>query len=129
MMSLWKLRVGVESYYLAQVASGLDEYYTGAGEATGRWAGSGSALLGLTDEVSGEDLRAVLAGNAPGTGLRAHAERQAADVPSAPGARFRPDLCGAQVGVGRLRARRSAPVWGHTARHDAIDDILSYHRR
>jgi hypothetical protein len=35
-MSLWKLRVGVESYYLAQVASGLDEYYTGAGEATGR---------------------------------------------------------------------------------------------
>ena len=34
-MSLWKLRVGVESYYLAQIASGLDEYYTGAGEAPG----------------------------------------------------------------------------------------------
>jgi conjugative relaxase-like TrwC/TraI family protein len=68
-MSLWKLRVGVESYYLAQVASGLDEYYTGAGEATGRWAGSGSSLLGLSDEVTGEDLRAVLAGLAPGTGF------------------------------------------------------------
>lgn len=67
-MSLWKLRVGVESYYLAQVASGLDEYYTGAGEATGRWVGSGSSLLGLSDEVTGEDLRAVLAGLAPGTG-------------------------------------------------------------
>ena len=68
-MSLWKLRVGVESYYLAQVASGLDEYYTGAGEATGRWAGGGSSLLGLIDEVTGEDLRAVLAGLAPGTGF------------------------------------------------------------
>ena len=32
MMSLWKLRVGVEAYYLAQVAAGLDEYYTGGGE-------------------------------------------------------------------------------------------------
>jgi conjugative relaxase-like TrwC/TraI family protein len=68
-MSLWKLRVGVESYYLAQVASGLDEYYTGAGEASGRWAGHGSALLGLVDEVAGDDLRAVLAGLAPGTGF------------------------------------------------------------
>jgi conjugative relaxase-like TrwC/TraI family protein len=68
-MSLWKLRVGVESYYLAQVASGLDEYYTGAGEASGRWAGGGSELLGLVDEVTGDDLRAVLAGLAPATGL------------------------------------------------------------
>jgi conjugative relaxase-like TrwC/TraI family protein len=68
-MSLWKLRVGVESYYLAQVASGLDEYYTGAGEASGRWTGGGSALLGLVDEVAGDDLRAVLAGLAPETGL------------------------------------------------------------
>jgi hypothetical protein len=40
---MWKLRVGVESYYLAQVASGLDEYYTGAGEASGRWAGGGGS--------------------------------------------------------------------------------------
>lgn len=68
-MSLWKLRVGVESYYLAQVASGLDEYYTGAGEAVGRWTGTGAPLLGLHGEVAGDDLRAVLAGLAPGTGL------------------------------------------------------------
>lgn len=69
MMSLWKLRVGVESYYLAQVASGLDEYYTGSGEAPGRWVGSAANLLGLTDAVGAESLRAVLAGLAPGTGL------------------------------------------------------------
>ena len=39
-LSLWKLRVGVEAYYLSQVASGLDDYYTGSGEAVGEWAGS-----------------------------------------------------------------------------------------
>src|SRR5690606_11459980 len=68
-MSLWKLRVGAEAYYLAQIASGLDEYYTGAGEAPGRWVGSGSALLDLAGAVDGDDLRAALAGLAPGTGL------------------------------------------------------------
>lgn len=85
MLSLWKLRVGVESYYLAQVASGLDEYYTGAGEATGRWAGSGSPLLGLVDDVTGEDLRAVLAGLAPGTGLSPNGTRLTAHPRRVPG--------------------------------------------
>ena len=68
-MALWKLRVGVEAYYLSQVASGLDEYYTGAGEAPGSWIGGGVAGLGLSGEVVAADLRAVLAGLAPGTGL------------------------------------------------------------
>src|SRR5690606_22885883 len=66
-MSLWKLRVGAESYYLAQIASGLDEYYTGAGEAPGQWSGTGADLLGLSGQVEGDDLRSVLAGLAPGT--------------------------------------------------------------
>jgi len=35
-LSLWKLRVGAEAYYLAQVASGLDDYYSGGGEAAGQ---------------------------------------------------------------------------------------------
>ena len=68
-LALWKLRVGVEAYYLAQVASGLDEYYTGGGEAPGRWMGGGVAGLGLTGEVAPSDLRAVLAGLSPDTGL------------------------------------------------------------
>ena len=68
-MALWKLRVGVEAYYLSQVASGLDEYYTGAGEAPGSWMGGGVAGLGLIGEVAPADLRAVLAGLAPNTGL------------------------------------------------------------
>ena len=68
-MALWKLRVGVEDYYLSQAASGLDEYYTGAGEAPGSWMGGGVAGVALTGEVAPADLRAVLAGLAPSTGL------------------------------------------------------------
>jgi len=69
MLSLWKLRVGAEAYYLGQVARGLDDYYIGGSETRGRWIGTGANLLNLPDEVTGDDLRAVLAGLAPGTGL------------------------------------------------------------
>jgi conjugative relaxase-like TrwC/TraI family protein len=74
-MSLWKLRVGAEAYYLAQVASGLDDYYSGQGESVGRWVGNAATGLGLDGEVSGEDLRAVLAGLAPGTALTPNGEQ------------------------------------------------------
>jgi len=74
-MSLWKLRVGAEAYYLAQVASGLDDYYSGQGESVGRWVGNAATVLGLDGEVSGEDLRAVLAGLAPGTALTPNGEQ------------------------------------------------------
>ena len=76
MLSLWKLRVGVEAYYLAQVASGLDEYYTGAGEAIGRWTGASSAALGLAGDVVPDDLRAVL--DVPARGLGQHRNAAAA---------------------------------------------------
>ena len=74
-MSLWKLRVGAEAYYLAEVASGLDDYYSGQGESVGRWVGNAATALGLDGEVSGEDLRAVLAGLAPGTALTPNGEQ------------------------------------------------------
>jgi hypothetical protein len=60
MLSLWKLRVGVEAYYLAQISHGLDECYTSTGEANGTWIATGSATLALAGDVTGEDLRAVL---------------------------------------------------------------------
>lgn len=63
-----KLRVGAEAYQLTGVAQSLDDYYSGAGEAAGWWAGLGADRLGLDGEVSGDDLRAVLAGIRPGTG-------------------------------------------------------------
>jgi conjugative relaxase-like TrwC/TraI family protein len=67
-LSLAKLRVGQEAYQLSGVAQSLDDYYTGAGEASGRWAGIGAERLGLAGDVNADDLRAVLAGIQPGTG-------------------------------------------------------------
>ncbi len=67
-LSIAKLRVGQEAYQLSGVAQSLDDYYTGAGEASGQWAGIGAERLGLSGEVAADDLRAVLAGMAPGTG-------------------------------------------------------------
>lgn len=83
MLSIAKLRVGQEAYTLAGVAQSLDDYYTGRGEADGLWIGVGAERLGLDDPVSADDLRAVLAGIAPGTGgltpngetLRTHPRR------------------------------------------------------
>lgn len=82
-LSIAKLRVGQEAYQLSGVAESLDDYYTGVGEAAGRWVGAGAPRLGLTGEVDADDLRAVLAGLAPGTGgltpngetMRAHPRR------------------------------------------------------
>jgi conjugative relaxase-like TrwC/TraI family protein len=68
MLSIAKLRVGQEAYHLSGVAQSLDDYYTGAGESVGQWLGGSAARLGMSGEVSGDDLRAVLAGLAPGTG-------------------------------------------------------------
>ncbi len=67
-LSIAKLRVGQEAYQLSGVAQSLDDYYTGAGEASGQWAGIGAERLGLEGDVTADQLRAVLAGIAPGTG-------------------------------------------------------------
>jgi conjugative relaxase-like TrwC/TraI family protein len=82
-LSIAKLRVGAEAYQLTGVAQSLGDYYSGAGEAAGWWAGRGAEHLGLDGEVGGDDLRAVLAGIRPGTGglspnrepIRPHARR------------------------------------------------------
>jgi conjugative relaxase-like TrwC/TraI family protein len=68
MLSIAKLRVGQEAYHLSGVAQSLDDYYTGAGESVGQWLGGGAARLELSGDVRPGDLRAVLAGLAPGTG-------------------------------------------------------------
>jgi TrwC relaxase len=68
MLSIAKLRVGQEAYQLSGVAQSLDDYYTGSGEAHGQWVGGSAARLGLTGQVDADDLRAVLAGLAPGNG-------------------------------------------------------------
>jgi hypothetical protein len=66
MLSIAKLRVGQEAYQLSGVAQSLDDYYTGAGGARGVWVGGGAHRLALEGDVEPDDLRAVLAGLAPG---------------------------------------------------------------
>ena len=101
MEAVWKLRVGAEAYYLQQVARGLEEYYTGAGEAPGYWTGGGVAALGLTGEVDSTDLRAVLAGLAPGTALSPNGTTLRPHPVA--GAGIRLDVRGAEVRFARLR--------------------------
>ncbi len=61
-LSIGKLVSGAEDYYLKTVARGAEEYYLGAGEAPGRWMGSGCEGLGLGGVVGAAQLRALLAG-------------------------------------------------------------------
>jgi len=70
-LSIGKLVAGAEQYYLSTVASGLEEYYTGAGEARGHWLGSAASELELSGEVGADALAAVLRGVSPldGTSL------------------------------------------------------------
>jgi conjugative relaxase-like TrwC/TraI family protein len=58
-LSIGKLTLGQQNYYLDQVASGIEDYYAGAGEAQGRWLASAS-VLGLEGVVDADALRAVL---------------------------------------------------------------------
>src|ERR687898_360397 len=67
MVTIGKLGKGQESYYLDSVGSGADDYYSGEGEAPGRWTGSGAAELGLESTVERDQLHAVLAGRDPRT--------------------------------------------------------------
>ena len=70
MLTIAKLRGGASGsvdYYLGIVASGIEDYYAGHGEAPGRWIGSTASELGLSGEVAGDELRSVLEGRLPGS--------------------------------------------------------------
>ncbi|MDP9255658.1 MAG: relaxase domain-containing protein, partial [Actinomycetota bacterium] len=76
MLSVAKLAPGQEAYYERSVARGLDDYYAGAGESPGVWAGRGAAALGLVGVVADGDLSRLISGIDPTSGrrLRAHAQ-------------------------------------------------------
>jgi conjugative relaxase-like TrwC/TraI family protein len=65
MLSLAKMVTGAEDYYIASVAHGREEYYTGSGESPGFWLGEGARRLELEGPVEPEHLRQVLAGVSP----------------------------------------------------------------
>ena len=60
---------------MGEVASSAEDYYTGHGEAPGRWVGSLAAELGLSGQVDPEHFRAVLDGRHPFSGERLAASR------------------------------------------------------
>lgn len=71
MLNLHRLAPGAESYYLDQVVSGIEDYYTEEGEAPGYWLAS-SHQLDLAGLVRPDELRAALTGVDPRTGERLH---------------------------------------------------------
>lgn len=75
-LSIGKLGVDQEQYYLNAVAAGVEDYYRGAGEASGRWLGSGAGRLGLAGEVASDDLQLLMAGSRPGEPLLVPGERK-----------------------------------------------------
>jgi conjugative relaxase-like TrwC/TraI family protein len=81
MLNIGRMAPGRADYYLTAVArgdDGVEGYYLARGEAPGRWLGRGAESLGLSGEVTGEQLRAVLDGRHPGTGeqLAGHPARK-----------------------------------------------------
>ena len=68
MLNIGLLAPGAGEYYIGEVASSAEDYYTGRGESAGRWVGSLALELGLDGEVEPEHFRAVLAGRDPFSG-------------------------------------------------------------
>jgi hypothetical protein len=68
LLNIGKLAPGAGEHYLGEVASSAEDYYTGRGEAQGRWVGSLRPVLGLDGEVDPEHFRRVLLGLYPWTG-------------------------------------------------------------
>lgn len=64
MLTLGKISAGpaAAAYYTDQVASGVEDYYDGEGEAPGRWVGSGATAAGLDGQVEAGQLELLLAG-------------------------------------------------------------------
>jgi conjugative relaxase-like TrwC/TraI family protein len=69
-LSIGKLTLEQSRYYERQVAQGRDDYYSGRGEAPGRWAGRAAGALGLGGEVDADGFAALMEGRDPGTGER-----------------------------------------------------------
>ena len=68
MLTIGKLGVGQERYYIDKVAEGAEDYYSGEGERPGEWFGNAARDLGLEGEVSPEQLTAMLTGRNPVNG-------------------------------------------------------------
>ena len=95
------------AYYEQQVAQGLEDYFSGRGEAPGRWVGAGCGGIGLSGRVDRDGFMRAMHGCDPRTGraapprARAHEDR-----------RVRPDVLGAEERERVVRDRRRGNVGG-----------------
>lgn len=81
MLTITKLKSA--EYVITAVAAGMEDYYMGAGEAPGVWQGQWADQLGLDGIVAADDLRALVDGLDPATGLEllaGHRERRVAAI-------------------------------------------------
>ncbi len=81
MLNIGRMAPGRTDYYITAVArgdDGVEGYYLARSEEPGRWLGHGAEILGLSGEVTGEQLRAVLDGRDPTSGaqLASHPARK-----------------------------------------------------
>jgi conjugative relaxase-like TrwC/TraI family protein len=67
-LDIGRLSPGATEYYIAEVATSAEDYYTGRGEFPGRWLGSLAAELGLSGRVDPNHFRSILNGKDPLTG-------------------------------------------------------------
>jgi conjugative relaxase-like TrwC/TraI family protein len=67
-LDIGKLSPGATEYYVGEVASSAEDYYSGRGEHPGRWVGSLALELGLKGQVDPDHFRRVLSGQHPFTG-------------------------------------------------------------
>mgnify|MGYP000200425393 CR=1 FL=1 len=114
MLNIGKLAVNGGEYYLEVVASGVEDYYLGAGEAPGWWTGTAASQLGLSGRVNASDLEAVLAGTHPRTG---EALRSGRGGPRLPGF----DLT--------FRAPKSVSLLWALSTPDVAEDVRACHDR
>jgi len=78
MLTIGKLRASEDQleYYEQQVAEGIEDYFSGRGEAPGRWVGAGCARIGIPGRVDRDGfmramqvaIRAQASGSSPSTG-------------------------------------------------------------
>ena len=70
MLTIGKLGVSPDQlgYYEQQVAQGMEDYFSGRGEAPGRWAGAGSGIVGVCGRVDRDGFMRAMEGRDPRTG-------------------------------------------------------------
>jgi conjugative relaxase-like TrwC/TraI family protein len=75
-LTIGKLGASVDQlgYYEQQVAQGMEDYFSGRGEAPGRWLGGGCGGLGVSGQVDRDGFMRAMDGCDPRTGERLRPE-------------------------------------------------------